>query len=712
MRALENRRVRLSLKPLIIVSLLAGPAWSMDSGSAAAEAPTAPGSEKAQSEEVPRFDDEVTVSGEGTERPWTLEAEKEQIELRQDGDLVETFRGLPGLYSGRRGAINQDPVVRGLAEAQIGVFVDGTRTFAAGPGRMDSGLSHVSPHAVRRVEAVKGPFALTWGAGTLSAVRAHTARPEFSDGPFEAGGRAGYGYGANASAHDGHATVWGANRKVRFLVSGGVREAGDYEAGDGTTVPGSYTSYDSRWNLGFRTGQASLLEYVGGYQEQKDLDYPGRLLDASYFKTQSHMARFRHTPRGSWLAGIEADAYANLKSHLMNNDNKPTAMDMPGRKPPFGLDVDLPASSDTYGGRLQAFGARRDWSWTFGGDVYSLHQDADRSISRRSNGMVILEDVVWPEGHIVDGGLYAQASLERGAVWTGAVRVDFVDAEAKGTSDFFREVAGQDVNGSETNFSAALNGRFPVGNAWAITVGLGRAVRTASALERWADRFPSTRFQIAAEFVGNPNLRPEISHQLDAGVSYGRPGLQFQVGLFGRTIADYITVEHDPDLPKRLPLSPAMVYRYVQGEQARSWGVDTLVTHQPAPWLEWRGALSYVWGEDTKLNEPLFGQPPLNAELGVRFKGSGERFWIDASARLVDRQDRVAESRLEAPSPGWSIFNFGAGARVAGALEISLMARNLGNRLYADHLNSLNPFTGQRIPEVGRSIGIGLNYSF
>ena len=51
--------------------------------------------------------------------------------------------------------------MRGLYAEQIGVFVDGTRTFAAGPARMDSGLSHVSPHALQALRVVRGRYALT-----------------------------------------------------------------------------------------------------------------------------------------------------------------------------------------------------------------------------------------------------------------------------------------------------------------------------------------------------------------------------------------------------------------------------------------------------------------------------------------------------------------------------------------------------------------------
>ena len=141
--------------------------------------------------EVGAFAQEVTVSALMPEVATELTITAAAIERRVAQDLAQSLRDHAGVTALRRGAINLDPSVRGLYAEQIGVFVDGTRTFAAGPARMDSGLSHVSPHALQSLRVVRGPYALTWGAGTLSAIRADTFRPAFSQGAFDVGGRAG-----------------------------------------------------------------------------------------------------------------------------------------------------------------------------------------------------------------------------------------------------------------------------------------------------------------------------------------------------------------------------------------------------------------------------------------------------------------------------------------------------------------------------------------
>lgn len=635
-------------------------------------------------------------------------------EIEQTGgeDLGYFLRGEAGVDSIRRGPIGLDPQVRGLQETQIGVFVDGTRTFAVGPARMDSALAHVSPRAVERMRVVKGPYALTWGAGTLAAIRLDTFRPPFGGDELRLDGRVGLAYGDNASTTDGYGCVWGSNDKLRFEALLQRRSGDDWQDGNGATVPGDYRSGDARWGFGYRLGERGLLEYSGGYQEQKDIDYPGRLLDADYFYTRSHALELEWAPGGPSLESIDAEVYSNRKNHRMNNDEKPTARPMPGRIPPFGLDVVLPAESNTTGGRLRVEGGRNELTWTAGLDGYSLDQTATRSIFRRDNGVLLFRDIVWPDAVIDDVGAYVQLARHRTrSTWVATVRGDRVDARAGTASEFFLENGGRDLDQSETNLSAALSGRLRVDEAWTLTLGLGRAVRTATALERYSDRFPSTRFQVAAEFVGDPGIDPEASLQLDLGAGYQTARLFFQVEAFLRRIDDYITVEPAPDLAKRLPLSPNLVYRYVNGDEARFSGGEVQLRHRPTDRVEWRASASYVRGEDTLFDEPAFGVPPLTGRLGLRLAPRSD-IWLDANLTVADRQDRVAESRLEQPTPGYSVVDLLVSYEPTASWRLLLGVDNLGDRQYVNHLNTLDPFTGQRIAEQGRNVHAAIEYSF
>lgn len=96
--------------------------------------------------------------------------EEREVREANPKDSGELLGELPGVSAVRRGPLGLDPSVRGLRETQVGVYIEGTRKFPAGPARMDSPLTHVDPSAISDVQVVKGPHALTRGAGNLNGV--------------------------------------------------------------------------------------------------------------------------------------------------------------------------------------------------------------------------------------------------------------------------------------------------------------------------------------------------------------------------------------------------------------------------------------------------------------------------------------------------------------------------------------------------------------
>ena len=706
----------------------------------------ASGAETAIVLEIGSFSQEVTVSALMPEVANELIITADEIERRVAQDLAQSLRDHAGVTALRRGAINLDPSVRGLYAEQIGVFVDGTRTFAAGPARMDSGLSHVSPHALQSLHVVRGPYALTWGAGTLTAIRADTFKPAFSGGAFEIGGRAGYNHGSNGGANDALASLYGSSDRVRFTFQHNTRTGDDYTDGDGATVQGDYESFDTRWSLGGRLGGRTLLEYTGGYQKQNDIDYPGRILDATFFETQSHALDVAHQRPSGLVSEIAAQVYLNAKRHRMNNDNKPTALANPQRTPPFAIDVDLPTSSDTLGGRLHTTLTSGPLSYKLGFDAYRLQQNATQTISDRDTGQIHHDmHPVWPDAEIFNIGGYGQVvyDLPR-STFGGTIRIDREQARVGGVTRFFADNAvpvpgrhqahgggdtgdhGPGRHGAEpatlvpagrfgqnnVNVSAAANASFRITDSWLVNLGAGRAVRNPSVLERYADRFPAVKFQTAAEFVGNPLLVPEKSLEVNAGTMLRVARATFEADVFWRSISDYITVAHDPRLTRRLPLSPAHVFRYVQADSARFAGLDLRAESAAGRWLSLRGGWSLVRAEDLLFDEPLFGVPPFEQQYAIELHNPSRTWWAELQITNTADQNRVATARLELPTSGWTTIDLAAGGELVDGLTLRAGVRNLSDEFYFNHLNSLDPFSGRRIAEVGRSGYAGLEFAF
>lgn len=671
------------------------------------------------------------------------ELSERQVREANPQDSGQLLRNLDGVDAARRGPLGLDPVVRGLRETEVGTYLDGTRIFPAGPARMDSPLTHLDPTAVSEVEVVKGPYALTWGAGNLSAIRVETA-PLPGRGDEVASGSFAAGYDTNLEASEVGGTFSNRSGPVSYWIHGAWREGSDYEPGgdNGVVIPGEYTSSEIRGKIGMDVAENSILSLTGGYQDQGPVDYPGRILTAKFFYASNAALKWV-TERGDGaLRRLEATAYRNDVSHAMDNRGKPTrnAVEPGMRVPPFGIDVRVDSDLEVSGGRVAADLVRGPWTYRIGADLYSANRNADRQIIRLTAeptqvtmppvGAVPFDNVLWPDATIRDIGLFARAgrSLESGLRVDGTIRLDQVSADADGSDpryadylDYLEQVYGSsDLSNSETNISGALTLGVGLHENWDLSLGLGSAVRTADASERYSDHLPTTKAQTAAEFMGNPGLNPERSTQGDLWLEGRFERAAFQLNAFARKITDYITIElTDEDKRLPLPIFPETVYRYVNGD-ATFFGGEMSLSYALSEALTAGIGGSYLWGEETvfpdtagaEQEEPAFGVSPISGRASLRYEEPAGRYFVEGNATLVGEQDRVALTRGEAPSESYATFDLRAGIAPIPGVNLRFGVQNLFDEEYVNHLNSRNPYNGMPIPEPGRVIYVDLSYGF
>ena len=196
---------------------------------------------------------------------------------------------------------------------------------------------------------------------------------------------------------------------------------------------------------------------------------------------------------------------------------------------------------------------------------------------------------------------------------------------------------------------------------------------------------------------------------MDIGLEGSIEKVAFRTSVFYRHMKDYITIAAT-NLPKRLPLSPNTVFQYRNGD-ADFWGLEVDGSVALTRAISLTGGISYLHGEDEAQGEPAIGVSPLQLNAGLRIDDS--RFFGELGLLTVAEQDRVASSRGEQPTSGYTTLDAMVGLRPISQVEIRAGVRNLADEAYANHLNAKNPFAGgARVPEPGRTfygaISIGL----
>jgi iron complex outermembrane receptor protein len=654
--------------------------------------------------------------------------QKTKIQEANPRDAGEVLRTMPGLDAVRRGPVGLDPVVRGLRATQVGVYVDGMRTFPAGPARMDSPLSHTGPSTMQSIEAAKGPYALTWGGGQLSAIRVET------NGLFDVprgeplGGQLRTGYDSNLGAYDVTGTAGGRHGAVAYRVDGAYRQGHDYRAGDGQTIPADFLNRELRAKVGYQPGDNQRLTAGGGYQRQDDVDYPGRLLNADVFKSGRGRLGYEYASGQGLVRSVTATAYGYQTLHTMNNRGKVTyeSENFPG--PP--LRVSVTSDITTVGGRVATeLAPSPDLRLKVGADGYRTYRDAERPFRVVMNGQPMVppfyeSDQIWPGVSIADAGVFAQATHLFGTVEaTGTVRADvaWAGADEKQVTDVYLDIAepgagtldAAKLDQQELNLSGALMLTAPLTEVWSLSVGGGTAVRTASALERFADRFPSNKAQTSAEFIGNPRLDPERSWQADLEVDARYDRAAVTVSGFARRLSNYITLTDAPDVEPMLPL-PIFAegpFRYSNGT-ATFYGGEASASVALRPSLTVSASGSYLWGKNLKTGQPALGVAPLRGNLAVRIEPPQGRFYVEGTLRAAAEQDRVATVLGETPTEGAVTLDVKGGVEMGGGVSVEGGVTNLTDADYTNHLNAKNPYSGTPIPEPGRVLFLGATYRF
>jgi iron complex outermembrane receptor protein len=656
----------------------------------------------------------------------TGELDQARIEGADVADAGGLMRNLPGVDAVRRGALGYDPNVRGLSETEVGVYVDGMRTFPAGPLRMDSPLSHIDPSSIASVEVVKGPYALTWGPGNMSAIRVEQRGEDPPPTPLT--GTVHTGYDTNLQAVETTGSAMGRQGRWSYAASGAYRTGSDYETGGGVTVPASYTSGDARGRIGVQLAPNSKLSVSGRYQNQTDIDYPGRLLNAEFFRTGMGQLQYTYERDQGVLRGVDIRAHAQQTLHEMSNEGKPTyeAGTFPNGNPRPPLRIGVNAEIQNIGGRAAAdLALGSAWSVEVGGDVLHTYRNATRPFRAvMMDGTEVVppfynSDRVWPGVTITQEGSFLNTNRRFGAVRVSATgRLDFVQSDADNPSNVFLQNANataSDLNRSRTMWSGAVTASIPLSDMWSVSVGTGSVARPPDALELYSDRIPASKAQTSAEFQGNPFLDPERSTQLDLWVEGQSAQWTVRMSGFARRIDNYITLE-PTDIAPLLPLSPNTVYRYINGK-ATFYGAEAQASVTPVDPLTLRATGSYLWARDETLDEPALGVSPASATVGARWilpvaSANITRWYVDGALKLVAEQDRAATSRGETPTDGYTTVDLQTGVRLLRRVSLEVGVENLFDVAYANHLNASNPFTGQRILEPGRVVTTNLRVTF
>lgn len=617
---------------------------------------------------------------------------KTMLEATPSTNIIDALSFQPGVAQVTTGGGISKPVVRGLGFNRVVVVNDGIRQEGNQWGE-EHGVE-IDPESVSSAEILKGPASLMFGSDAMGGAIVFHDEPTAALGTMEANAMTQYqtnnglfGYSVNFKGNE-DGIVWDA-RWSQTLAHSYKNKLDRYVAGSQYRERAAEGMAGINRSWGFSHLKLSYYNLTPGIAEgeRSDSYSYGRNLpfqQVYHYKVVSDNSVF--LGNGTLQAVI-----AYQQNHRQEYEESATdpGLDMKLHTINYNLKYQLPVTDN----------------WNIATGVNGMYQ------KMLNEG----DEYLIPAYNLFDVGAFATSSYKTGNLTlSGGVRYDNRHIHTFALGDTFSRLS--------RNF-AALTGSIgavcAVSPRMNLRLNLARGFRAPNLSELSSNGVHegSVRYEL-----GNGDLKPEYSWQIDAGWDYTSAVISFQLSLFANFIDNYIFTEKLAGVKTK----GYDTYQYHQGD-ARMLGGEASVDIHPVSRLHFQNTFSYV--NSVQLHQPRESKylpwtpaPRFTSDLRYDLIRDGSilnNTYVALQAECDLRQNHFyAFNGTETATPSYTLFNILAGTdlKIHGRKRASLYlgCTNLFNRAYQSHLSRLKyveatPDNGhQGICNMGRNVTMKL----
>jgi iron complex outermembrane receptor protein len=635
------------------------------------------------------FEEVTTVTGDARSQfevyQPTAVLSGQELTKQLEMSLGATLENQPGVTSRSFGPAPARPVVRGLDGDRVQILQDGQRMGDLSSQSGDHGVT-VNPAAAERIEVVRGPATLLYGANAIGGLvnviteDIPTRRIEGASGNFT------FDVGSAAKEGAAAADVRAGDGTWALHAGGGGRRSGDVRTPEGDLE--NSQSRNGFGNVGLSwTGEN---RYFGGSYGYDDTKYGIPVVEEGQVQLTPRRHAFGLRTGGQGLTGALESYRATLSARRYKHE------ELEGQEVGTAFqnnteEIELMAGHRAVGRLKGSLGA---WilNRAFGASgAEALSPDVDS----RAVSAFVYEEITWP--HVtfqfagrVDHTRYSPVDEDERAFTSGSGSLGLL----------FRP--------------AAANERFTV------AMSLARAARNPALEELFY--FGPHPGNFAFE-VGNPDLEPEHALGFDLSARWRGARASGEVTYFRNDIQNFVfrrplteaqlvrrLREFEGRFPERdLEIDGAEEFPIIENVSADSvlQGIEAHGDFGLTSRLFAEFGLDYVRGMLKDSDDPLPRMPPFRTQLGLRYQYNA--FQVGGAVTAVAKQDRIFD--VETPTDGYGLLRlYTAYSVMSGRVLHTITARldNVTDELYRNHLSLIKDLA----PEMGRNVKVLYNVRF
>ena len=458
--------------------------------------------------------DEVIVTGNKKTDPVLTSVKNNYVEkIVQPKNVADLFNSINGFSVIKRGNYAIDPSFRASQYEQLNIQYDGgTKAMHACPNRMDPITTHIIPEEIARIEIIRGPYTVRYGATFGGVINMVTQKPDYED--YGIHGKVSAGYESNGQSLVNLAQLQYIKEKFDIVANAGYRDFGNYEDGNGVEIPSSFRSTDYGIKVGYNLSEHQRIQAHWRQSFGRDVLHAALPMDTEYDNSSIISLDYKLDNIGKIVKSLTAKTYYSYVDHLMSNTNRPSFMMM---------EASSAVDATTIGGKLELNWKPSSKLNVFTGlDAMHVSRDGSRTrLVKAMNGNVLpmpmtFNDKVWQDSYITDLGLFTEAkyNLSSNTILTAGIRYDQVVSDIQDPEDDFAAMYDLKKR-TEHNVSGTVSIKKAVSDHFIIEAAYGRGVRSANMIERFINHFNVG--QDPYEYIGNPNLKAEVNNQFEIG---------------------------------------------------------------------------------------------------------------------------------------------------------------------------------------------------
>lgn len=587
----------------------------------------------------------VVAKGTAADVPDALATEVVRYDdaIARPADFQDLITRVPGVGATGQNGIFETFSVRGSGANNVAILFAGMPLTAQ--RRAGVPVSFVEPALLGEIAVTRGPAVVHYGPGALGG--AVSIEPRWFDTP--------YLDASYASGGDEYALAGGIGGDA-FSIGVAKHQANDAESANGTPLNTQFDRVSAVAQYRAQIGDFELDAMLSPSRTEdigkSNSRFPAR--DTIYPTDEHTVGRVRVRHANGFEVSVRGHEQ-DLRTWNRRPGLADTFADVQGRDLGATVQQTFASGDFVHDVGVEYFGRR-------GVDAF----DATGTDTNRRYTLRNARENLWSVFAITDWTVTPELALEFGA------RHSTID----------QEQGAAKPGASDSGFTAGAVWRPAEGHR--LSANLATGYRFATLEERFF-----TGVTAQGDVVGNPDLGSESSFGVDLGHAWTGDRWRSEVHLW-RTRVD--------DLIQLTAVAPG-VNGFENVSEARLWGAEAMLGWTPADAFALRATLAVVKSEDENTNAPLFGSPPVTAELEAKYRFGGA--WT-VGARYMHRFEHDDPGFEEVARDSVDVVDAELRYRVSDSLDVGIYAQNLFDEDYFATADALSA----RAPE--RSFGVSV----